>query len=280
MRAGPLSDPQVTKLLNEYFVPISVSNEDYSDPESTPAEEHALYKRIFESARSMNKPIGLVHVYIFNPNGDLSTSKHVKDVRSTENLLTVLHEQIREHRVQPGKVLEAPKPQLVRPPTDDGELLLHYVARVEPGDGAWPGIAEDMVHLAREDWQQLVGAEDASPGSRWTLPEELAQEIFTNIYPSTDAYDPSAHIFHKSSLTARVVSVTNGTRIVALDGEMSMDHGSRSDNTYQVNAVVTGYVRHRDGDASTPELRLSTFSATYGEGRFDHVIFSEDVASR
>ncbi|MDA0660489.1 MAG: hypothetical protein O2931_17325 [Planctomycetota bacterium] len=269
-------------MLNEYFVPIYVSNTDYTDEEITSAEERALYDQIFASARKMNKPAGLVQVYIFDSKGNLSTSKHVKDVLEVENLLSLLREQIRQYGVQPGKMLEAPKPQLVRPLSETSDLLLHFATRVEPGNGTWPGIAEEFVRLNRQDWQQLVGPPDAEPGNEWELPKELAESIFTRIYPPTGAYDPDEHVFHKSSLTARVISVEDGTRIVALGGEMSMDHGIRPRDTSpsRVNAVVTGYLRYKNGASSLPQIRLSTFSATYGDGRFDNVIYSEDVTTR
>jgi len=275
MRAGPLSEPRVTQLLNEYFVPIHLSNGDYYDPKLTPDDERSRYEKIFETARARGLPTGLVHVYLFASDGQLSTSMHVAEALKPDVLHRFLHEQIRLHNAQRGPTLQAPRPQLVHPPTHDGELLLHSVVRVAGGNASWPGIAEDIVHLSRAEWQQLVESNTPESAGPWDVSPEIAQQIFTHIYPPTFAYDTEVHQFYRSRLTSRILSEKNGERLVALDGEMSMDHAATHTEMKLVHAVVTGYARYQVGSSQPPEVRMSTFSATYGDGRFDHVAYTD-----
>jgi acyl-CoA carboxylase subunit beta len=70
MRAGPLSDPEVAQLLNQYFVPVYVSNEDYGETPQVSAEEDAERTRIFRQGHQLGLSVGTVHVYLLDPDGD------------------------------------------------------------------------------------------------------------------------------------------------------------------------------------------------------------------
>ena len=50
MRAGPLSDEKVIRLLNAYFVPVYVSNEEYRDDGTASPEERKVYTQIYHEA--------------------------------------------------------------------------------------------------------------------------------------------------------------------------------------------------------------------------------------
>ncbi len=80
MRAGPLSKPEVIKLLNAYFVPVYAVNEDYRAVGPQPAEERREFTRIYREALDGKMSAGTVHVYLTSPDGKVIDSMHVAEV--------------------------------------------------------------------------------------------------------------------------------------------------------------------------------------------------------
>src|ERR1700755_545729 len=69
MRAGPLSDDKVISLLNRFYVPVFVSNEDYEKDGPAPPDERKEKLRIYREAIERKLPNGTVHAYVVRPDG-------------------------------------------------------------------------------------------------------------------------------------------------------------------------------------------------------------------
>src|SRR5690242_10567281 len=90
MRAGPLSRPEVNDLLNRYFVPVFVINEDYRDGGPAPEVERALLHRIRHEALASGLSSGSVHAYLVAPDGHPTDSLHVAEAARQDKLVGML----------------------------------------------------------------------------------------------------------------------------------------------------------------------------------------------
>src|SRR5688500_10853207 len=104
MRAGPLSDDKVIALLNRYYVPVFVANEDCEkDGRASPAEKKAKH-RVYLEAVNNKLGSGSVHVYIVKPDGHvLGTLGVVNATRENGRMLVELLERCAKTlNVKPG----------------------------------------------------------------------------------------------------------------------------------------------------------------------------------
>ena len=69
MRASSFSSAKVIRLLNSYFVPVHMSNQDHDPEGSAPPEEKAAKNRIYREALAAGLKAGSVCVYLIAPEG-------------------------------------------------------------------------------------------------------------------------------------------------------------------------------------------------------------------
>ncbi len=138
MRAGPLSSSRVIGLLNRYFVPVYISNEDYYTPAGMASpDERAELSRLYNAAVKAGFPNGTVLVYIVAPEGRLVTTMNVSSAVHEDRLVGLLERAIQELRVPPGEPVVPPTPQFAGPGSvEPGSLILHLTARYTRRGGA------------------------------------------------------------------------------------------------------------------------------------------------
>src|SRR5438094_70172 len=102
MRASSLSDAKVISLLNRYFVPVYVSNEEDADGGTGPADEKAEYKRIYLEAVKAGISSGTVHVYLLTSDGHPFDSLHVAEACKPEQLVPMLERAVQKLKPRPG----------------------------------------------------------------------------------------------------------------------------------------------------------------------------------
>src|SRR3954470_18356048 len=123
MRAGPLADAQVIALLNRYFVPVYLSNEDYADAGPAPAEEKAQKRRIFREAAGAGLSVGTVHAYLLTPDGGHPVdSLHVAEAAKAARLVAMPRRAVDRFRPAPGKPVVEPAAQSAPPAAGPGAL--------------------------------------------------------------------------------------------------------------------------------------------------------------
>ena len=270
MRAGPLSDVRVISLLNRYFVPVYVSNEDYAPGGSVPPEERAEKDRIYHETLKAGLSAGTVHAYVLSPDGRVLDSLHVAVASRTDRLIAMLERTIAKLKTPEGRPLVKPVAQSAPPSRPPDALVLHLTARsLRPG-GAWGEFpAENWIVLRREQWTNLLPARDYGVGNSWDVDPAVARALLTHFYPATENNDLSTNRIERQKLTARVVSLRDGVARVRLDGSLRMKHTfyHRDDNNV-VDATVLGLFDVDTASRQIRSLRLATSESSYGGGTF------------
>ena len=275
MRAGPLSKKIVSDTLNQYFVPVYTSNEDYRDGGAAPPEEREAYDKIYRAALAKKLSTGTVHAYVLSPDGDPVDSLHVADAARGDNTLDMLRRAIERFHTTPGQALVTPKSQSQPSPLAEGGIVLHLTARAQgtnPSDNSWHAYpSEDWIVLSASDVQKLLPPDGkAAVGTKWDVDRDVATRMLTHFYPQTENNDVGKNKIERINLRAAVVSTTGGVARARLDGDLRMRHPFyHKDTPDMVDATVVGYVDFEPGAARVKELKLTTATATYEEQPFD-----------
>jgi hypothetical protein len=276
----------VIDLLNTYFVPVYVSNEDFREGGSAPAEEKKERMRIYLEAHKAKLSTGTVHVFIVAPDGHAIDSQHVAAATQVDKLTAMLERTVDRLKTPAGKALVTPCNQMRRPKTAAGDMLFHLIARnvqrqgkedvptraklgeTRSGNwGAYPG--ENWIVLQGNEWSKFLPAKEATVGSSWELDPETAARFLTYFYPSTENNDVKTHRIDKQSLRATVLSIDQGVVRARLDGSLKMKHPFyHKDDGNFVEAKLVGFMEYALKDRRIRTLNLVTDGATYGRMRF------------
>ena len=277
MRAGPLSSSKVIELLNSYFVPVYVSNEDYRNEAGVPAAERAERERIFREARKAELSVGSVHVYVLSPDGQPVDSLHVADAAKTATLVEKLQTAVDRLKTPPGNPVARIRSQAVRPDAVEGSLVLHLTARSQKPGGAWAEFpAENWLQLSSGDQQKLLPKKNVDVGATWELDQKIAKKLLLHFYPATENNDVRKNEIEEQSLTARIISKQNGVSLARLDGHLRMRHDFyHKQDGRVVDAVLTGYMEFDPEKRSITTFRLVTDQASYGSGTFGIALTDE-----
>src|SRR5579875_1497934 len=114
MRVSSLSDPHIIDLVSKYFVPVSVSRDDYQREPRSQDEKAELLRLDRERARRGLKG-GNVCVFIIAANGDVLATQPVQLAYKPENLRALLEEMIVSQKVGP-RSQEAIRASAAKPP--------------------------------------------------------------------------------------------------------------------------------------------------------------------
>lgn len=273
MRAGPLSNENVSDTLNRYFVPVYTSNEDYRDGGAAPPEERAAYQKIYRAALGKKLSAGTVHAYVLSPAGEPVDSLHVADAAKTETLEKMLSRAVERFQPQPGEALVKPKAQSAPPAAPEGGVVLHLTARAEgtnPSDDSWHAYpSEDWIVLQSSDVEKLLPPA-GSAGATWDVPRDVAEKILTHFYPQTENNDVRKNTIEHLTLRATTVSAEGAARRARLDGTLRMRHPFyHKDAPDMVDATIVGYLDFDPQARRVKQLKLATDRATYRGRPFD-----------
>lgn len=272
MRAGPLSNNNVIDLLNRYFVPVFVSNEDYQEKSgvASPVEKKE-YRRLFDEFLEKKLPCGTVHVYLIGPDGHAIDSMHVANASRTEKLLAMLQRCIDRLGVHPGEPLVKPKDTSVPPSAPAGALVLHLVSRGEntgPQGGSWREFpAENWIVLSAGQAEGLLPPKKPSPGITYEVSSAAATKILQYFYPQSE--DPNDSPWTKidvQSLKGVVLSVNDGTATARLEGRLQLhrDFYPGKYSPERMTAALLGFVQWE------PEThRITSFKLVTDEAKKD-----------
>ena len=184
MRASSLANAKIIALLNRYYVPVYVSNEDYARTGSAAAEEKAERNRIWQEAAKKGLSSGTVHVYILAPDGRVIDSQHVATASKVDQMISLLERNAEKLKTAAGKPLVAPAPQSACPKTAADCLVLHLTERnLQRQGGEWVPVkptlgetrsgnwgayaAEDWIVLEQREWQKLLPEKPVAAGASW-----------------------------------------------------------------------------------------------------------------
>jgi hypothetical protein len=261
MRAGPLSNTNIIALLNQYFVPVFVVNEDYARKGPAPAEEKAELQRIFKEGHAAKKSVGSVHVYILNPEGKLIDSMHVAEAAKPKNLAAMLQNTVNQLNLRPSAPVAKVRPQSAAPACDQGSLVLHLISRSIDGRGAWTDFpVENWIVLTPDDQKGLLSEQ----------PEPAAlKKLLTHFYPATENNDVTKNRFDQLSATTKRLESKNGKARARLTGSFKMAHGFyHKDDGKTVEADFIGFADYDPATGRITNLQMTTRDAGYNGGKF------------
>ena len=269
MRAGPLSDDKIIKLLNSYFIPVYSSQQESGPRGDGPSEEKAEHIRIFKEAYRQPCGAGTVQVYILNPQGQVIDGLHVVEANHGTALQEMLEKTVQDLHTVPGPPVVTPSPQSRPPQFDSDSLVLHLSAKNSREGSSWgkfPG--ENWIVLKPADWKAILPPQDAKVGSTWSFDEPITHKLLTNFYPQMEDHDSNVdrNRFDKASLEATVVSISGGKIQARLDGTLLMKRSfypDRPDDNF-VNATLLGWAVFDASSSKIESLQLVTKTATYG----------------
>jgi hypothetical protein len=286
-RASALSNERVIDLLNHWYIPVAIANQDFRKEGAAAAEERAEYQRIRAAANREGVLGGESWVYVLDADGRPVDSLHGCTAAVAHHMLDLLEFYARDLDAKEGPAVIAPVP-LSRPPqAEAGALVLHLTARYlkRQGNelvpiqtalgtdkaGGWHDYAvENWLVLARDEWSRLLPSATPTLGASWTLPETVCERLLLNFYPQTEGNDLSRNRIDRGSLRATVVSLRGDTVRARLEGTLRMKHPfvyPIPDDRY-VDATIAGYLDFDLSRQRIRALRLYTPRATYGADPF------------
>jgi len=289
MRAGPLSNDQVIRLLNSQFVPVFISNEDYQDAGPAPADEREALERIGRETLLAQLPFGTVHAYILAPDGRVSDAMHVDQAAKVERTLAMLEHAVARFKPKAGEPVVKRVPAARAPRTPEHGLVLHLVARYlrkqgdelatlideaglgQTNNSSWQAYpAENWIVWEHDDVQKLLPRSDVRVGQTWQLDRDVLARVLIHCYPSTECNDPARNRIERQELQATVVSINEGVARARLVGRLRMKHhfypGQEDDNF--VEASLLGYLDYDNTTRRIRELRLVTDEGMYAGAPF------------
>jgi hypothetical protein len=286
MRAGPLSNEKVIDLLNHYYIPVSVSHNEYVKKGSlVPAEERAEKQRIIRTAWSDPRApiirVGEDATYLLGTDGQVVETLFPPTSIKTDPLIAFLERNIKKLNVQRGETLVPPSGHALAPRVQPDELLLHLTARYIPASEGWGRIpAEDWITLRADQWKKLLAPTGAKAGDQWAIDKDVATYLLKYFYPPTANTDLNRNSLEEMQFQASVVSVRDGVARVRMDGKMKMKHpyfttgaGPSSevqarDADYYVRANLVGYLDTDLKGQRIRSVRLVTDKGTYAKADF------------
>lgn len=276
MRASSLSDSRVIALLNSYFVPVYVSNEDDGAHGNGPPEERAEYRRIYVEALKADLAPSTVGVYIVTPEGHTLDALHVAEAYKPERLIPMLERAVQKLKTPSGSPLIKPAGQSMPPEHEADALVLHLTARVLKVGGAWDHFpAENWIVLTRAQWSKFLPPGPVPFGKSWDVDKDVAGLLLTYFYPATENNDVSKNHIDRLNLKGRAIFVPDGMIRVRLAGNLKMKHTFyQKEDTNSVDANLTGVLDFDPRKNVIRSFRLVTDEATYGSGTFGVAVWS------
>jgi hypothetical protein len=285
LRASSLSGAKVIDLLNSYFVPVSLRNQDFDEGGAASPEQKAEKARIYRDALTAGMHAGTVCVYLVSPEGTPmavapANEDLVYDPDRLADLMLLVVRQLKVVKVEPSVAV---KPRSPVPRARDGSLVLHVVARYleRKGDAYvpcdvkavlgtkngrnWADLpSQEWVVLSRLEWTSLLPRGEVRVDSTWKPSEAVTADLLRHFYPPTENTDLKKNRVEKLVIQARVESIERGIARARLDGRMRMKHPfyHQDDNNF-VEADLVGYVGFK-----TDTREIKSFCLVTGNGRY------------
>lgn len=292
MRASSLSNDKVINLLNHFFVPVFLSNEDFRKGGCAPADERKELQRIYREALDAKRSAGSVHVYLLGPDGIGLDSMHVASAYKVEKLVPMLEGAVAQYKLSAAQTLFPPGPQSRHPKCAPDALVLHLVARnvIKQGDeivptksklgetrsagwGSYP--SEDWIIFSKDDAAKMLPRGNVQQGTTWKLDADLVSRFLTHFYPTTENNDVQKNKIQKQELSGKVVALKDGVARAELTGHLTMEHWfyHKADGNV-VDTRLAGYLDFEPATGRVRALRLITEDATYSRRPFGVVLRS------
>jgi hypothetical protein len=281
----------VIELLNDYFIPASLSNEDYNQGGAAPPAEKALREQIARETRdNLHMPSAEapdVAGYILGPDGRVLSTLRLPDLADTAKMFDWLSSARSQLKTVKGAALFKPQSRSAPPRAGADDLVLHLTtrylsARAFPsGEGAefdrWNAMignrlragslvpTDDWIVLTKAQWSHLLPPGNTKLGDTWTIDADTAKAFLKHFGPATTNIDLARRRFDDLELKATLVAVKDGVAQARLEGKFKMWYPfiHYVDDNYFVEATLIGYLDYDPAKRRISALRLVTDTASY-----------------
>lgn len=272
MRAGPFAMDNVIGMLNKFYVPFYVANEDWMGPGKLPADEKREIQRIVHEAHAANLRVGSVSMYITGPDGKILDGLRVPQAYTpVKNTVDLLQKTIDKLQVKEGKLLVKPAPQSAPPKADADALVLHVVVREDNQAQSWQRYpAENWLVFPKADWSKFLPPAGAKT---WDVDAAVARKLLTFFYPGTEdtmSNQVDRNVIETASIQGAVVSNGGKRSLIRLDASLKMQRpfypGHPEHKAVPLEAKAVGYVEIESSRILS--FRMATESGTFGAKKF------------
>jgi hypothetical protein len=263
MRASSFSDERVIRLVSGYFVPVSVSRDNYLMPAADAATTREL-QRIDAERRSKHFEGGIVAVYILDSKGTVRATMPVQQAYYPDRFVAFLEKVIADLEARPRREEDvrqttAPPAPLQRPTSGDSLALTVWTRAAGKTKG---DTSIDYLDLKPDEWRSFVPAGDAEVGVKWSIAEATADRLFLLCYPPGPHWKTEGNKIAERTMAATLVGVEGNEGVVRLSGKVTMFHPftGKPDDPYVVVSVV-GYVRYDRKSKAITAFNLTSVEA-------------------
>jgi hypothetical protein len=262
----------VIGMLNRYYVPFYVANEDWYAGGKLPAEEKREIQRIVNEAHAARMRVGAVSLYVAGPDGRILDGLRVPQAyMPVQNTVDLLQKTIDKLQVKEGKPLVKPAPQSAPPKADADALVLHVVVREENQAQSWQRYpAENWLVFPKADWSKFLPPAGAKP---WDIDPATAKKLLTFFYPGTEdthSNQVDRNVIETASIQAKTVSNGGKKTLVRLDATLKMQRpfypGHPEHKAVPLEAKAIGYLEIESSKITS--FRMATESAKFGAKKF------------
>lgn len=258
-------------MLNDYYVPVYVSNDESEDQGAASATEKALRKRIMFEAKKSGSAAGTVCAFLLGPDGKVIDACRAPFSSDTNHMKALLEGTAKKIGTKKGQTLVPPKPQSAPPTAKKDALILQLTARWLPASGSWKRLpSEDWIVLERAEWKKWLPTVEAKTGNTWELDKEVAASLLKHFYPPTENNELSSNRIDQQTMKATAVSIKDGIVRARIEGSLKMKHSAgptTNDNSF-VEATFEGFMDFEPAKNRIKSLQLVTDKATYFGGDF------------
>ncbi len=268
MRGGPFAMDNVIKMLNSYYVPFYVADEDFDGSGKLPADEKAEIRRIVNEAHDAKMRVGSVCIYIAGPDGKAIDGLRVPQLyEPVQNTIDLLQRNIDKLKVKEGKVLVKPSAQSTPPKAEADALLLHVAVREDNQAHSWQSYpAENWLVFSKAEWTKFLPTAGAKS---YAVDAAVAKKLLTHFYPGTEdthSDQVDRNVIETATLQATLLSSSQ----IQLEGTLKMKRpfypGHPEHQPVAVEATAFGFVEI-DG-ARIKAFTMATEQATFGGKKF------------
>jgi hypothetical protein len=222
---GPLSDPEVIRLVSRNFVPVAVN----------------LYKinkakdaggKFFQEVRKQ-RPRQYQGLYIVDYDGKVLSSHDASPGKAGEAgwprlVRAIIAEGLRAFGAPTPRKVEPfdPLPFRGRGARPDGSAVVAMSARALPSSGppshGW--VALDSRELSAKEWPAFA-PKSAEPGAAWVVPEKTVRKLNAVLSPGIETSSlPTADEIREARLSGAVTEVRGGVAYLRYTGKLSSVH--------------------------------------------------------
>ena len=255
-------------MLNNFYVPFYVADEDFAGSGKLPPDEKAEIQRIVGEAHQAKMRVGDVCIYVAGPDGKAVDGLKVPQLYlPPQNTVDLLQRNIDRFKVKEGKPLVKPTAQSTPPKADADALVLHVTAREDNQAQSWQSYpAENWLIFTKAEWSKLLPTGGAKT---YEVDSAVAKKLLTHFYPGTEdthSDQVDRNVIEKAILQARVISSSQ----IQLEGTLKMSRpfypGHPEHQAVPVEATAVGYVGIEGGKIVS--FRMATEKATFGKKSF------------